>query len=80
MFDILIREENRGGGLLTGAGAEIEGRGPLVDELNDAATEPPRECRGGRIVDCPVLVGGTLVFGVWLESTVRCLAGVTKTL
>jgi hypothetical protein len=64
LFDILSREEKRGGALMTGAGAEIEGREPLVDELNDAATEPPRECLGGRIVDCPVLIGGTPVFGV----------------
>lgn len=65
MFEMLGREENRGGGLLTGVGAENEGRAPLVDELNDVATEPPRECRGGRTVVCPALAGGAPI-GVWL--------------
>lgn len=76
---MLGREENRGGGLLTGVGAENEGRAPLVDELNDVATEPPRECREGRIVVCPALAGGAPI-GVWLGSAARCLAGVMKTL
>lgn len=79
MFEMLGREENRGIGLLTGVGAENEGRAPRVDELNVVAVEPPRECRGGRIVDCTALAGGAPI-GVWLGSTARCLAGVIKAL
>lgn len=79
LFEMPDREENRGIGLLTGVGAENEGRGPLVDELNVVATDPPRECRGGRIVDGPALAGGA-PSGVWLGSAARCLAGVMKTL